>query len=235
MSDVRNYVLNTVTVAATSFDLTTLLNVKTDFGLDDDTDAATDIYLKRVIRQVSSAISRYCNKVFALQTYQDVFRPQQDHWPVTLPNRTAPLMVTQSPLVSITSIVVKRGTEDVTLVAGTDFEVNLKTGELWRLDSYGNPRGWDAVKTTVIYVAGYTLPCQTGSVNTLLDNAPDLEDAAIRMVKARWLAKDRDPFLKTDQVDGVGSQTFWIPDSPDGNFPPDVQELLNDYRSPVIA
>lgn len=235
MSGVRNYLITTVIEPATCFDLTTLLNVKTDIGLDDDTDASTDIYLKRVIRQTSKAIAQYCNLIFPLQTYQDVFRPQQDWWPVTIPNGQAPLVLARSPLVDVTSIVVKDGTTDVTLVEDTDFEIDPQTGEIWRLDNYDNPRRWDAVKTVVVYRAGFTLPGQTGTDNQLEIVAPDLEDAAIRLIKARWLAKDRDPYLKTDTVDGVGTQTYWIPNSPDGNMPPDVQDILDNYRVPVIA
>ena len=227
-----NYCITTVLEAAEDFDITTLLNVKTDCSIADG-DPAVDIFLQRKIRQASASISQYCNRQFALQRYQDVIRPDQSGLPEGWINQQGAYQVAKLPLVEVVSIKDYQGN---TLVAGTDYEVNLETGEIYKLSSAGFPIPWPALRLTVEYWAGWTLPSGDPDGDNLLSiTAPDVEDACIRLVKGAYLGKDRDPMLKTDEVAGVGSQTYWIPNSPTGNFPPDVQDILDNYRMLVIA
>lgn len=226
----RYNAITTVTLAATSFNLTTIASVQGDLGsiVSNPTDIA---YLARIIRQASFSIAAYCNRVFALQSYQDVLKPDGNSSGVIFSGGLEPIVPANIPLVSVDSITV----DGVALVADTDYEVDLKKGEIWRLDGSGCRWPWDGWKITMAYKAGFTLPSQTGTDNRLINAAPDIEDAIIRLVKARYLARDRDPYLKVDQVDGVGSQTYWVPDTPDGNMPTDVQEILDQYRFAALA
>lgn len=221
----RGYRILTVTGAASSFDLTTLANLKDDLGI---TGAAEDTYLARAITQASSAVADYCNRVFAQQTYQVVIRPERDARPWAFPNGHDPFLLAPPPLVSVTSV-----DEDGTaLVSGTDYEAALgDQPAIYRLNASGDPKDWPSVKITVVYVAGYVLPGNTGAT---LPAA--IEDATIRLVKGRRLARSRDPYLRVDDVSGIGRQEFWIPNGPDaGNMPPDVAEVLDKYRIPALV
>lgn len=226
------YRITTVTEAADSFDLTTLIDAKADLNLDD-SDPATDIFIKRLIRQVSAAISQYCNRVFALQSYQDLLRPLVGTWPTPAIDYTAPLLVAKSPLVEVTEVSV----DDVVLVEDTDYEVDLEKGQIWRLDGDGNQIGWAALKTTVKYAAGWTLPALSTGANKLLDTASDLEGVAIAMVKARYMAKDRDPALTGVSQPNLGDRRYWVGGVPgqDSAFPPEYQAILDNYRMPVMG
>lgn len=221
----QNYVITTIVTPPVSTDLTSLLNVKSDLVLSGSV-PEDDIYLRRVIKQVSGAIVQYCNRPFAQATYQDLVRPQKMNRMVFIPNRSGYYMPARSPLVSVTSV-----TENgVALVAGTDYEVDIDSNTIYRLDSDGNPRDWCGWPLIIVYVAGWTLPP--------VDNPTlpaDVEDAAIRMIKARWFSRDRDPVLKSEDIAGVGKEEYWISNAAEGAMTPDITDILDNYRYPALA
>lgn len=65
----------------------------------------------------------------------------------------------------------------------------------------------------------------------------DLVDATLRLVTARFKAKDRDPALIQRDQPGLGTERYWFGGAPGqkGPFPPDVQALLDAYRTPTVA
>ena len=214
-------VISTVVTAAASFNLTTRDRAKAVLGL---TGNADDAYLNIVIPQVSASISQYCNRTFALQTYQDLIRLERSPR-----GMNSPLELTHWPLVSITSITETVDSVDTALVPGTDYEFDDTTAFLYRLGSNGLKTDWIATKIVVIYQAGWTLPGQTGP-NALIDDAADVEDIAIRMIKARRDARSRDPFLKAEETAGIGRNEYWVPPGPSGNMTPDMTDVLENYR-----
>lgn len=86
------------------------------------------------------------------------------------------------------------------LVAGTDYRV-LAGGELQRL-SGGLPWCWwsdsDAVVT---FTAGWSLPSGVPAA---------LEARVIDQVKMQYHGRERDPGLRADSTDGVGSETYSV-------------------------
>jgi hypothetical protein len=62
--------LTTVVTPAESYDLVSLENLKLDLGIVTDAD---DDYLQRAISRASAAVSAYCNRVFVVESVQDVF------------------------------------------------------------------------------------------------------------------------------------------------------------------
>lgn len=209
--------ISTVTTAATSYDLTTLDVVRDELGI---TDNAKNATLQRYITAASLMAAQYCNRVFPAETITDKVLRRRDSWPRLLPTGAQVLQLERWPLVSVTSV-----TEDGTvLVAGTDFTPVGAPGQLIRLDSNGNARSWCVFPLTVVYVAGY-------------DPIPsDVEDAVIRMVTRRYLSKGRDPNLKQQNIPGVLEQSWWIATgSESGNMSPDISDILNNYRVPVVA
>jgi hypothetical protein len=54
------------------------------------------------------------------------------------------------------------------------------------------------------------------------------------MVYTRYAERQRDPLVKSEYIDGVGRTEYILPSS-DGNLSPDVLDILDNYRVPVIA
>jgi hypothetical protein len=209
------YSILTVTTAATSYDLTELQDVKDELGIANNT---SDAVLDRYISSASAAAAQYCDRVFQVETVSEQFFADR-------PNRmikggVKPLQLARWPLVTITSV-----TEDSTLlVQGTDYLVDAANGQLTRLDSSGLAVYWHPLPLTVVYSAGYNpIPL-------------DVEDAVIRMVTKRYLAKGRDASLKQESIPGVREVQYWIATGTEaGNLTPDVQDILSNYRTPRFA
>lgn len=213
--------ISTVTVPATIYDLVDLETVKDDISI---TDSSSDEVLRRYITSVSTAIQQYCNRKFPVESVLDEFWPRKDAWPAEIPGGIQPLQLSKWPIVAVTTVI----ENGVTLVAGSDstgdFRIDATNGQLVRLDTNGYPKQWPAFPISVQYDAGFSpIPF-------------DVQDAAIRMIKARWFARDRDPFLKTRTLDGIGSRTWWFGTGVEaGAFPPDIKDLIDNYRVAVVV
>lgn len=223
-----SYVISTVEAPSSSYDLTSLETVKTVLQI---TDGASDSYLDLLITQASAAAASFCNRVFASEKLQDVFRLQRGT--NGLPSRIDELQLSRWPVTAIASVTTLASSNDTaaTLVEGTDFETDYDLGQLFRLGGDGNPCRWDAIKTTVVYTAGYKLPGNAGA------SLPgDIEGAVIDLVKLGWFGRARDPLLRSDEVAGVGTQQFWIGSTSgnQGSLPPSVADRLVNYRVPTI-
>lgn len=224
---IGNNIITKVLTPATDFRLTTKEHVRDDLNI---TDGSDDAFLDRLIVQESTSVASYCNRVFAMQTYRDTWRWERGNNLVAVRNRNPLLSVRMVPLLSISSII-ERG---VMLTEDVDFEVDYERGYIYRLNDCDEQRQWPAVKIVVIYVAGFTLPTQ-GANGENFTLPADVEQAVIRMVKARYIARDRDPNMKSQTVPGVLETTFWIPNSDTGNMPPEIADILDNYRVPAIA
>lgn len=208
-------VITTVTAPASSYDLTTLAIVKDEVNI---IDGNSDATLKRYLTWASLALAQECNRVFPAETVQDQIWPPTHRSPVT--SNFEVLQLSRWPIVSVTSL-----TEDGTvLVKDTDFAVNPGPGQLIRLDTFGRRITWNALPKVAIYVGGFaTIP-------------GDLQDAVTRMVRNRFRAKGRDSALMSEDIPGVRSARWWIATGNDaGNVPPDIFDLIDSYRVPMIA
>lgn len=207
--------ITSVTEAAESYDLTTLDVVKDELGI---ADGKSDATLKRYLGWASAALSAECNRVFAAETVQDKV------WPATglspLSSGFEVLQLSRFPVIAVVSL-----TEDgVALVEGTDFVVDKAAGQVWRLSSGGRLMCWGSAPKVVVFKAGF-------------EQIPgDLQDAATRMVRNRFRAKGRDSYLMSESIPGVRDARWWIATGDDaGNVPPDIADLIDSYRVPVIA
>jgi hypothetical protein len=65
----------------------------------------------------------------------------------------------------------------------------------------------------------------------------DLIETCLRLVNARYRAKDRDPALVQLETPGVGTQRFWVGRTPGQSsaFPPDIEHMLDTYLMPVVG
>jgi len=229
MQDVA-YPLTTVITPATSRLLTTKAHVRDDLKIASGVD---DAYLDRLITSQSKVAEQYCNRTFALQTYQDVWRIHRRLWHVEAGTHDfEPLMLRNVPVTAVSSIVEDDG--DTPLVLDTDFEVDLEHGLIYRLDGNDNRCAWRVEKVVVQYTAGFTLPTQGKSGETFTLPA-DLEEAVIRLIKARYMSRTRDSALKQENIPGVIEQSWWVSNGSEGNIPPDIREVLDNYRKPAVA
>ena len=210
-------VISTVTTAASSYDLTTLAIVKDELSI---TNTDSDATLQRYLTNASAAAAQYCNRVFPVEAIKDLFWAQRDRFPRIIPGGMPALKLSRYPITTVDAVI----EFGVTLVEDTDFKTDAANGELIRLDVNGYPRLWPIYPIEVDYHAGYsTIPS-------------DVQDAVVRMVKSRWLARGRDPNLKARTIPGVIEQQWWIASGTEqGNMTPDVTDLLDNYRTPVIG
>lgn len=219
----------TVTQAATTYDLVTLAVVADDLGITDNT---LNRFLQRSISMASAAIAKYCNNKFAVESLTDTIFLDQDPYPYQTPGGAKPLLLSRWPVISITSVnqvlSINQATTPPsnvtqTLVADQDYTSDNDRGSVIRLNAFtGVQVAWEALPTIVAYSAGYaTIPL-------------DVQDAVIRLVRGRWLARGRDPYLKSENIPGVADRSWWIP-TVDGLLPPDIEELVAPYRVPVIG
>jgi hypothetical protein len=219
------YQISSTVIAPPTSGLTTLATVKTDWNITGTTD---DTFINNLIARCSLSISQYLNRTLGLGTYLDTFRPDKQSNSVFIDcGNCAPLRLRNWPLVSIDSII--EGT--VTLAENTDFEADYATGLVHRLDKSGNPRDWGFDIISVTYHAGYVLPGDSSGTRSL---PLDIEDAASRMVYMRYVERGRDPMIAEDTMFGLGTIKYFNR-AENGNMPPDVIDILNNYRLPVFG
>lgn len=211
------YRLTRVVTPAPSLGLVTLEELKTVLGIAD-TDTSQDTMLQLQIDSVSAAIDNYCSRTFVRQTYRDQIRHARN-WL----RMGAPLQTRQLPIATATDgTPVLTITEDGNALDPVFFEVELGTGELYRLDSMGNMGFWCSSQIVVDYDAGFdTVPA-------------DVKVAALDWLNARWMQRGRDPAVRSEAVFDVLTVTY--ADDP-GSFtetglgPPEaVCGLLAPYR-----
>jgi hypothetical protein len=60
--------------------------------------------------------------------------------------------------------------------------------------------------------------------------------AVLEMITSRFQSRGRDPFTKRmNQGGGIGEIEFWVPNNPQGAFPPSVVDIIDKYRVPVTG
>lgn len=225
-------VISSVVTAAATRDLTLLATVREDFGIS--TTDASDNFLGRAISRASAAAENYCNRVFAAETVKDEIFIDHGDWPHMIVGGLDRLQLSRWPIVNVSSL-----TEDSsTLSVPADFRNDGKNGQLLRLDSDGRLKNWRG-NIVVTYLSGYVLPGQTAGDFPGAEKLPlDIEDAVGRMVYARFVENRRDPFVRSEIVEGIGRTDYVVQNqnnSDGGAMSADVLDLLNNYRVPVIG
>jgi len=206
--------LTTIVTPALSPDLVDLDAVKDELKIAV-SDTEHDAFLGRAISQVSAAIAGYCNRVFAAETVRDT---------IFIGLGRAQLQLSRFPVIAVSAVTVANGTGGQTaLEENADYLVDAPRGWLLRLGAGGVPIDWYTTPTTVTYQAGYQ------------DIPADLQQAALRLIAARFHNRGRDPNLRSQSQPGLGDQTYWIGSVPGshGPFPDEVLVILDAYRVPA--
>lgn len=214
----------TVTTAATTRALTTRDAVKADLAI---TTTDLDQWITQKIASYSAAVEGFCDRIFASQTYQETFRLDSAgsrSWSVN------ELPLKHYPVSSITSVNEDDDDDDL---AATEYEVDATSGLLYRLSDDGTLRlPWTARKMIVTYVAGYVLPPTAD-----YDLPSDISEAVLVAIKAKYHSRGRDPALRSQDIPGVISQSFWVGAAGDKatQLPPEAAGLLDGYvRTDVL-
>lgn len=210
------YKLLTTINTTASGTLVSLADVKAELSL---TNGSQDTLVSRYLAASTAAIEQYCNRTFGTQDVTDEFWPDRENHAYQVTPGISEITVSQWPIIAVETV-----TENGdTLVDGTDYRVDYRAGKVIRLNEQPYPTLWRAWPILIKYTGGYaTIPA-------------DVQDACIRLVKARYLAKDRDPFLRSESIPGVRDASWWVATGSDaGNLPPDVQDILDNYRQPVV-
>lgn len=223
-----------VTTPASNRNLTTVDAVKLDLGL---TGGAHDDWIASVLPRISARVETYCERIFARETVTETWNATRGQAQTDTRPTIERLEGTERPSLRL-SRTPTSGTPTITLTDGEDTEVletdeyslDPATGLLLRLNDVGRPIYWPAYKIDVAYTGGYLLPDQEGR-----DLPYDLEGAAIDMVKLRYHSRLRDPSLKSETVDLMGSQTFWMPGQGDTDIPETIRAVLDGYRRISVA
>lgn len=200
----------TVVTPSPTYDLTVLATVKEELGV---TVSTYDARLARLIHEASADCERYCHgRVFAQETVTETFR---NVWGLR-----APLVLDRYPVTAITSVVV-----DGTTLAADEYEVDGSSGILWRLSS-DTRISWAGYKIAVTYTGGFEL---------LATLPRDVERACIEQIKALFYGGPRDPNLKSVDVPGVMSETYWVGGvGEDDAVCPQAADRLAAYRKPAV-
>jgi hypothetical protein len=200
----------TVQTATTSTGLTTLAAVKAELQI---TGNAEDAYLEEQILRVSAAITTYLNVATSNTGSRTLFKEtlvETVRYPVKR------MVLSRYPVTSIASLV-----EDGTTVDPTLYEVDGAYGIVTRYDANSYKRDWCFRKCVITYDGGFaTIP-------------KDIEDACIGIIKGVRSARTRDPLVKSEDIPGVLSTTYWVGavGQAQGEFPPEIAAKLDGYRN----
>ncbi|WP_132254732.1 hypothetical protein [Methylobacterium segetis] len=212
----------TVLTSATAKRLTTEANVRLDLGLPGT--APTKAQIERFIDQASARAASYCRRQFGRETVRERFeatcRSGEDG---------LGLLLERGPVVRILGVT----TDSVAL--GTDaYETDGRA--LYLLDA-GARRRWYGRAIVVDYETGWLLPGEArGDPPTAaLDLPADVEAAVIKLVGAMISASGRDAMVKSEDVEGIGSTSWYVQGATAALSHPEAEAALADYRRLLFA
>lgn len=209
----------TLTTAALDRALVTLAEVKAHLGIATAT-TTYDADLTALALRISDMVSNYC-AVASTGVAIPTLRAETLVCTV-FPTRCSPHLILPRRFIASIATVVEN---DETLAAGA-YGIDESGKSLLRLGADGNPRYWPTGKIVVTGVFGFT-------------TVPDgLKHACLTAIREQWSARERDPLLKAESVDGVGRLDYWVgglAKAGMGPFSAEVAEMLAPYRTVVVA
>jgi hypothetical protein len=212
----------TVTTAATDRSLLTPAELRSAAN---QTDGSRDTELATLGNRVAAAIARSCNvatdgvtpATLRYETLTETLRPNEQD-PFCYGPLRRYIILSRRPVVSVTSIV-----EDGTTLDAEDYEIDAASGRILRLED-DEPAYWLRAKIVVVYTAGWqTVP-------------DDLKLAASKLAQLFWADSLRsDPNLRSEEIPGVITRSWWVSQRPDPLLPEDIDELLAPYKNKAIG
>lgn len=193
--------------------LTTVSRMKADLGI---SGVDQDDAIENLIEEASSRIVAYVGYPLGFATVEETFRPDRGYECVRQ------LLLERQPVYAI-----ERVTIDDAEVASPEYEVSHKGAILYRLDASGHSAPWEFGKAIVVlYSGGYILPDDTD--RTL---EPAIENACAALVRTLWYGRRRDPLVKSVEIPGLISESYWVGATGDSTaLPPDVELMLAPFK-----
>lgn len=207
-----------VITPAACMDLTVLQTAKAELGIPD-SDTSQDARIGVLIKQASSIVADYCDQVFGAEELEETF------WADPPSEWQRSFMLSRDRVTSIESVTV-----DGMLLDPSEYRMGAD-GFLHRISPIIGSVGvcqWTWMQTVIVdYTAGYVL----------LDDLPyGIERAALSLIREYHSGTGRDPRVRTEDVPGVRSVTYWVGGTGEaGSLPPDVVALLRPYRRLAFA
>lgn len=210
-----------VTTAAQTTDLVDLESVKSYLQIEgDDQDAS----LAALISQASSSCSGYLQRPLALQEYRERVR---------IRGRATAINLSVGPVAAIRSISVD-GQPVTTLDELSVDRDRARIEEIGHSPSFGC---WASQirQVEITYLAGFLLPGMDEPEKADTDLLPldmfvlpnDIAGGVLGTIQMLRYGQGRDPLLKTESVQGVGSTTWQSMDSAVGAISPDAIAALD--------
>ncbi|MDV2987012.1 UNVERIFIED_CONTAM: hypothetical protein Q9R58_22135 [Methylobacteriaceae bacterium AG10] len=223
----------TVITPAMARDLTTAANVRADLGLSGS--VPTNDQIGRFIAQASATAASFCRRTFGRETVRERF---EIDWRRCRDEDGEGLLLSRAPVVQVVSVKV-----DGLILAPPAYEVAEQPAHpvsLFYLRSLvdGEPRAWGGRCVTVEYEAGWLLPGESRgdpATTTAPDLPADVERAVIQLVGAAASASGRDMMVKSEDVEGVGSFSYYVQGASAALPHPEAEATLAQYRRMAFA
>lgn len=202
--------------------LASVEDLKADLGI---TDAQSDRDLQRFLMDATEVVLAFIGRPVLSQTWQDQVFVR--HFP-----RTLSLLVGAYPVQKVLGIL-RNGTalsqDEVDGLVIAD-----ECGEIYRPDT--ERPFWPPGRYEITYQAGYQPPATQDDGTALPGNIPRPIQLAIRRVAAAsYYAEGRDPALKSESAQGIGSTSWVTPDPTLGGLTPEAAGLVQRYQSSGIG
>jgi hypothetical protein len=222
----------TVITSAKARDLTTAANARADLGLP--AGSPSDDQIKRFIAQASATAASFCRRTFGRETVRERF---EIDWRRCGEDDEG-LLLSRAPVVQIVSVKV----DGLTLAPSAYqlAEQPARPVSLFYLRHLvdGEPRAWASRAVTVEYEAGWLLPGESRgepATTTAPDLPVDVERAVIQLVGAAVSASGRDMMVKSEDVEGVGSFSYYVQGTNAALPHPEAEATLAQYRRMAFA
>lgn len=196
--------------------LALLADLKADLGLTDD---SSNTSLTRLLLDASSMALTYIGQPILSGLWTEEIEIERA-------DRLRQIVLSARPLLSIQSL--KRNGADWTADQISGLVIDRKAGLLSCPPEARHH--WHPGHYVLTYQAGYVPPsvAEDGTVQTGT-LPPVISRAVILTASALWAAGDRDPNLKSESVQGVGS-TSWATASGTGGMPQSAADMLKQFR-----
>jgi len=182
-----------------------------------DNDTSQDGVLTNMLLAASSAVQSYIGRQITVADWSDRIR-------IAHGDRQLSLILAVHPVLSVADVFLDGQALPVP-AGGWDFDPLC--GILY--PSHG-PWWWPG-RYSVSYRAGWAVPgmVDDGGKTLAVTMPADIRQAVLTAARSFYSAKDRDPLLKSESEQGVGSTSWATPDTASGGLPADSAALLSRY------
>lgn len=193
--------------------LASLEDLKADLGI---TDNAEDARLSSLLLEASDMALAYVGRSIMRAAWRDIIMIEQGE-------RRLRLALGRWPLLSITAMSI--GSVPLLPEQIEALNVDPASALIYPADIGG--RLWSAGSYVIDYTAGYAPP----DLDDLLPLPPNIQRAVRQIASGLWHSTGRDPLLKSESEQGVGS-TSWNSSAPAlGGLPQEAASILIPYRT----